>query len=255
MSGKIDQLWQCNFCSAYFASNELLQLHFNEYRSRAAEAARCLAHANANAGEDFEHCSENEYETPKIRKDTCCPYTKCNRLDPFTKGQRLRVHFRQHVECEEVCVFCFKVFRVASEYIRHARGHSDAIEEKTTYTNKRCQKLVIRADQELMARLREADEPRGKKRTQEEITMDSDATSSGLILPHNLHSIDPPLVSMRLPNNAGQIGPLIPIQDDNDFTPSLFFYTNFVQYPPSIDPSTELVHVAGIEVGSLQQPM
>merc|ERR1712000_527305 len=110
-------------CSASFDSNDALRGHLNEYRVRAAELEKCQAHANANVNEESEGGTGSEVEErgKSIRRNTSCPYSGCDRTVPFQKGQQLRVHFRRHVACEEVCVCCFKVFRRASEFIRHMR--------------------------------------------------------------------------------------------------------------------------------------
>lgn len=84
------------------------------------------------------------------------------------------------VQCEEVCVFCFKVFRIASEYIRHTRDHSDAIEEKVAYTKRRCHNLIATADEELGAYLPKDPDTRAKKRTWAEASLDTDEQSDAL---------------------------------------------------------------------------
>ena len=53
------------------------------------------------------------------------------------------------VSCEEVCVCCFKVFRLASEYVRHSDSHKDAGETKMTYMRKMCDELKERVAREL----------------------------------------------------------------------------------------------------------
>ncbi|KAK1976173.1 hypothetical protein LZ30DRAFT_320847 [Colletotrichum cereale] len=177
MSHEINRLWQCNFCSAIFISDNLLQLHFDEYRSRAVEAENCRAHANANADESSEDRLDENEELETIKKNSKCPFNGCDRNDPFQKGQQLRVHYGRHVACEEVCVYCYKVFRVASEYIRHTREHGDVIEEKAAYTKRRCARLIKQTNRELMAHLRGDDHGRAKKRTWTQAALHSDVAS------------------------------------------------------------------------------
>lgn len=46
------------------------------------------------------------------------------------------------VQCKEVCVYCFKVFKVASQYIAHADTHKDVADmTKNLYTRQICDRL------------------------------------------------------------------------------------------------------------------
>lgn len=97
-----------------------------------------------------------------------CPSKDCRRQKPFDKKKKLRRHFairtqicivawvakvannyRADVSCEEVCVFCFRVFRLASQYIAHAEGHRIANQTKNSYTSQICDALRKRVDDEL----------------------------------------------------------------------------------------------------------
>ncbi|KAI0388407.1 hypothetical protein F5Y17DRAFT_221782 [Xylariaceae sp. FL0594] len=53
------------------------------------------------------------------------------------------------VTCEEVCVCCFKVFRLTSELLRHAEKHADVGGRKTTYIKKTCDELREHSDKQL----------------------------------------------------------------------------------------------------------
>ncbi|KAK2005332.1 hypothetical protein LZ32DRAFT_200012 [Colletotrichum eremochloae] len=275
MSHEINRLWQCNFCSAIFVSDNLLQLHFDEYRSRAAEAENCRAHANANADESLEERLHDNEELDTIKKNSKCPFNGCDRSDPFQKGQQLRVHYGRHVACEEVCVYCYKVFRVASEYIRHTREHGGVVEEKTVYTKRRCDRLIKQINQELMAHLRGDDYGKAKKRTWTEAALYSDASrepkrdkigvfevSPGLVLPDprpvldSVHDAGQANFSQNPVNLQPQTDMFLPTQEDEDlYTPSLFLRMNFCRYPPSADLESGLETVTGVETVGLQHTM
>jgi hypothetical protein len=45
------------------------------------------------------------------------------------------------VRCKEVCVYCFEVFTLASQYIAHADTHKDADMTKNSYTRQICDRL------------------------------------------------------------------------------------------------------------------
>jgi hypothetical protein len=45
------------------------------------------------------------------------------------------------VRCKEVCVYCFEVFTLASQYIAHADTHRDADMTKNSYTRQICDRL------------------------------------------------------------------------------------------------------------------
>lgn len=53
------------------------------------------------------------------------------------------------VTCEEVCVCCFKVFRLVSEFIRHAERHDGACERKRSFIKKTCDELRQESDKQL----------------------------------------------------------------------------------------------------------
>jgi len=56
---------------------------------------------------------------------------------------------RTDIECLEVCVYCFKIFREASGYIQHVGNHKEADSTKDSYMAQICTALRKRADQEL----------------------------------------------------------------------------------------------------------
>ncbi|KAK0367753.1 hypothetical protein CLIM01_14892 [Colletotrichum limetticola] len=274
MSREINQFWQCKFCSALFLSDDLLQLHIEEYRSRAAEAENCRAHVNANADESSEDRLDDNEELGMIKRNTQCPYKGCNRNDPFQKGQQLRVHYRRHVACEEVCVYCYKVFRAASEYIRHTRDHNDAVAEKEAYTSRRCTRLLEQTNRELMEQLRTGDHSRIKKRKWTEAALHSDVTGrepkceeigvfedvpsdpvAARTMPA-LESAHGVTIQGDLPQNLVNLHPqtdlFLPTQEDDElYTPSLFLRMNFCAFPPSAELGLGLDTVTGIDTMGL----
>ncbi|KAL4780118.1 hypothetical protein BJX76DRAFT_58895 [Aspergillus varians] len=157
-------------CSAFFATEGNLREHLEEYRTREqhlqAELERCRLHSRVN-GDDCRDRNDNyqgENDDDQnsyagnpmgaIRKIGApkghfCP--SCKRAKPFTKMQGLRRHFQQRadVACEEVCVCCFKVFRLVSEFIRHADRHDGAGERKRAFINKTCDELREQSDKQL----------------------------------------------------------------------------------------------------------
>lgn len=97
------------------------------------------------------------------------------------------------VTCEEVCVFCFKMFRLASEFMRHAEGnHRDATGRKATYMRTTCDELGRRVDSELAksAYLSAGVDSRSKKRGWEAAGMDpgmSGTQRNGIVASGNPH--------------------------------------------------------------------
>ena len=79
---------------------------------------------------------------------------------------------------------CFKIFRLASEYIRHADKHKDASDTKMTYINKTCDELRERVARELdhsLAKSKcvpEGVESRSKKRALGPAGMDSNTSEA-----------------------------------------------------------------------------
>ncbi|KAE8396928.1 hypothetical protein BDV37DRAFT_88466 [Aspergillus pseudonomiae] len=158
-------------CSAFFETETNLREHLEEYRSREqrlqAEIERCRTHSRANGddcrGGNDDDQGEHDYKQNIFDKDTenpigtlqktgasnghFCP--SCKRAKPFPKMQGLRRHFQQHVTCEEVCVCCFKVFRLVSEFIRHADRHDGACDRKRAFIKKTCDELREQSDKQL----------------------------------------------------------------------------------------------------------
>jgi len=258
---------KCRFCSASFDSNDALRGHLNEYRVRAAELEKCQAHANANVNEESEGGTGSEVEErgKSIRRNTSCPYSGCDRTVPFQKGQQLRVHFRRHVACEEVCVCCFKVFRRTSEFIRHMREHSIMSETKKKYVKQMCAELRAVADKELEAHLTDIAKTASKKRTWEEADLDPEidfepAELTTTVASYSSHPFNvPPMTepaaftmldegaagSVNTSILAGGLGETFPPAqapsvDDYVFDPPLFSRLNFPLFPTSVDSTTWL---------------
>ncbi|KAM0185553.1 hypothetical protein ACHAPI_012131 [Fusarium lateritium] len=180
MPSQVNQLWQCNYCSALFERSALLDAHLEYFRSRISELEECRAHAKANANaendaydpdsdEDDDDNDDNDdndgggSDLPAIRANTKCPFEECDRSHPFKKGQQLRAHYRVHVRCEEVCVCCFKVFRWTSEFIRHTREHPTTTKIKKKYMEGTAVELRKTANKELYTQLESS-----KKRNSDE---------------------------------------------------------------------------------------
>lgn len=53
------------------------------------------------------------------------------------------------VECNEVCVYCHQVFRLASAYLRHSHKDSGDDSSKSTYTAQRRNIIINKVDEEL----------------------------------------------------------------------------------------------------------
>ncbi|KAG8413001.1 hypothetical protein J3458_013422 [Metarhizium acridum] len=120
---------QCT-CSANFPTNDALEAHIQEYRSREPylrnELARCQNHAISCENDDLEeNCGEREEaERAGRRKPRDCPDTSCDRhSQSFTTRQRLRRHYQTHIGCDEICVLCGKRFTTVSAYIQHIDKH------------------------------------------------------------------------------------------------------------------------------------
>jgi len=118
---------------------------------------QCRAHSSQLNGEydtpydahdgDNDHADGDIYDSEFLRRSDkpadqlCCPHEECDRNIPFSKRQRLVRHFAKHVRCKEVCVYCFEVFTLASQYIAHADTHRDADMTKNSYTRQICDRL------------------------------------------------------------------------------------------------------------------
>ncbi|RMJ00579.1 hypothetical protein CDV36_015866 [Fusarium kuroshium] len=254
MSREANQLWECNYCSALFATSDLLEAHLQYFRSRIPELEECRAHANAN-NEDLGYCSGSEDEDfDTIRANSTCPYEECKRTQPFKKGQQLRVHFRTHVTCEEVCVCCFKIFRRTSEFIRHTREHTGATETKRKYMEQIAAELRKLADKELHARLVvEANLPISMNPPEYLGTaVVTRTTSPPVPPPRGIGTISaPPPDAGTMNRNTLDIAPQSYPRteqpshtlDDHQWDPPLFMHLNFPMYPTSMDTIDWLVPV------------
>ncbi|CAI6079413.1 unnamed protein product, partial [Clonostachys chloroleuca] len=114
-------------CSASFPSIELLAEHLAEIRSQesyhATQLKHCRTHLIDNHSDD-----QQGGEVPRDPDPGCriCPFPGCKRTEPFSTNYKLWRHYAQHVRIEEVCVFCFKSFEFASEFIRHSEENHRA---------------------------------------------------------------------------------------------------------------------------------
>lgn len=136
-----------------------------------AALGRCSVHAEAK----FESSTDGKEELETDRRHYC-PYRECERTETFSKRKELRIHFRTHVECNEVCQCCAYRFRVASKFLRHTPDVSEMDTHQASYATKRRDLIVERVDEEL--RLAES-----KKRTRE-VTDDYAKTCKQVKLAH-----------------------------------------------------------------------
>jgi uncharacterized C2H2 Zn-finger protein len=128
-----------------------------------------------NNAEDGDHRLDGEHGNYTIEAKIC-PYVGYTRTKGFDTRQRLRRHFQQctfytfllshyklliiyeiDVVCEEVCVFCFKVYRTASEFIRHVKdAHEEMTGMKADYMRNRYKEVDCRVVSELAEKIKAA---------------------------------------------------------------------------------------------------
>lgn len=178
------------------------------------------------------------------------------------------------ISCEEVCVCCFKVFRVISEFIRHTRQHSDANQTKKSYMVKICFELRKLSDSELRRLLPHATRGNAKRRTTKGSDLTPQARDDLLQLesyaepaenylnggsnvlycpasPSSTKNRDPvclPKSSDASLSRINQANPPVnlptdsyqPLVDDAIYDPPLFMRLNFPEYPSWVDESTWL---------------
>ncbi|KAI8663478.1 C2H2-type domain-containing protein [Fusarium keratoplasticum] len=156
-------------CLARFRSDDDLNDHIEEYRSRERyhfiEAERCRTHARASDDDDqgvpgngpYNKGGESAFETLiHPRKSRVCPHPLCHRQPPYGSRLSLRRHFLCHVEIDEVCVGCRESFTLANQFVRHIElrndeQHNNLCKRKATYIRDTCQDLRDLADKDLEA--------------------------------------------------------------------------------------------------------
>ena len=89
------------------------------------------------------------------------------------------------VRCKEVCVYCFEVFTLASQYIAHADTHRDADMTKNSYTRQICDRLRQNVAESLdncqlkgVKRTRELAGTPGARRVKAKLDVDDAITNS-----------------------------------------------------------------------------
>lgn len=206
MLDEINQQRQCQTCSVCFPTNDELRDHLDGYRSQerllSAKLEQCRAHSSPLDDEhdtsydahdyDNGYADGDAHDSTLVRRNDkpadqlCCPHEECDRDRPFSKRTRLVRHFALHVQCKEVCVYCFKVFKVASQYIAHADTHKDADMTKNSYTRQICDRLREIAAEgldkcqgvETKKRTRELVGTPGARRVKGKLDVDDTITSS-----------------------------------------------------------------------------
>ncbi|KAK3687209.1 hypothetical protein B0T22DRAFT_122182 [Podospora appendiculata] len=134
-------------CLASFPTEVALQSHLNDYKTQidfhSTRLNDCRTHSSVNDldGAESDDVSVSDCDDPD-KTIKYCPHPSCSPSKIFQKGQGLRRHFATHVECNEICVFCHKVHKIASEFIRHVKYyHLDEHGTKATYMRTMSQEL------------------------------------------------------------------------------------------------------------------
>ncbi|RSM08834.1 hypothetical protein CDV31_007973 [Fusarium ambrosium] len=144
---------QCT-CLAFFPTIELLEEHLQDLQAQkeyhSAQVQRCRRHRRADDNGHDHARDTTDDPNPKLRS---CPFKGCSRGKDFSTKQHLDRHFETHVECNEVCVFCIKkTFMLVSEFVRHAKQHSDERDNiKVGYMNAICERLKEKSAKEFRA--------------------------------------------------------------------------------------------------------
>jgi hypothetical protein len=165
------------------------------------------------------------------------------------------------VQCKEVCVYCFKVFKVASQYIAHADTHKDADMTKNFYTRQICDRLRdIAAERlnecqlksvETKKRTRELAGTPGARRVKGKLDVDDAITSSSPShfpsftginsLSSDEASLQPVLASALHPNS---IGASVPIETLDEYGAPIFWAFTY--------PSNQVAQQFSGEIGDIQ---
>jgi hypothetical protein len=159
------------------------------------------------------------------------------------------------VQCKEVCVYCCKVFNVASQYIAHADTHKDADMTKNSYTRQICDRLreiaAERLDKcqgvETKKRTRELAGTPGARRVKEKLDVDDAMTSSSLAHFPSLNGINSlssdeaslqPVLASALHSNS------VPIETLDEYGAPIFWAFTY--------PSNPVVEQFRGEIGDIQ---
>ena len=165
------------------------------------------------------------------------------------------------VQCKEVCVYCFKVFNVASQYIAHADTHKHADMTKNLYTRQICDRLRERAASgldecqlkgvETKKRTRELAGTPGARRVKEKLDVDDAITTSSPShfpsfaginsLSSDEASLLPVPASALPPNPTGASGH---IETLDEYSAPIFWAITY--------PSNHVVQQFGGEIGDIQ---
>ncbi|KAK3371622.1 hypothetical protein B0T24DRAFT_629773 [Lasiosphaeria ovina] len=154
--------WQECACSALFPSLSALNDHLDEYKSLKTNLEKTIASASLALESCRAHSAAFEDGHEQSTKVRNCPYNGCKRVQAFSKLKEVRIHYRGHVECNEVCLCCGGRFKLASAFLRHIPDASQMDRMMAHYMSTRRENLVRRVDKELF-------EAEGRKnKTQEE---------------------------------------------------------------------------------------
>jgi hypothetical protein len=142
-------------CSASYPSTDLLEDHLAEIRSQehyhASQLEKCRSHGKIDdANEACDTTNAPTFDPDPTSR--ICPLDDCTRVEPFSTKYKLWRHYAQHIRIEEVCVFCFKIFRLASEFIRHTEdNHKEETGRRATFMQATLEELRGRINDELNA--------------------------------------------------------------------------------------------------------
>ncbi|KAH6614579.1 hypothetical protein B0J18DRAFT_439688 [Chaetomium sp. MPI-SDFR-AT-0129] len=153
MSDEHMQHLQCQTCFVYFPTNQELVRHIGEYRDRErlllAELERCRMHtARLDGPRNDNDGVDNDDNGDPAENEHVCPYHGCGRKSSFTTRSNLLRHFQTHMECFEVCPFCFETFTQVYRFANHnCKAPPD--DRKKTYFDRRNKHLLEVASEEL----------------------------------------------------------------------------------------------------------
>jgi hypothetical protein len=166
-------------CLASFPTKAALESHLNDYKVctsqhykfrtdsaqvqiefHSARLTECRTHLSVDDHDAADSGDVSDYDDLD-KSIKYCPHQSCSPSKRFKKGQGLRRHFATRiypafllfhgplynnliadVECNEVCVFCHKQHRIASEFLRHVKYyHLDKHGIKAEYMRKMAEEL------------------------------------------------------------------------------------------------------------------
>lgn len=303
MSSETHCQWQCSFCLACFQTECYLQQHLEEYNVSLALVELFMQLTNSRSGppslKDAElmqmriavntppnmtmvsYSQSRKIQYVRIQNAAGASHSqKDNSFVCTTERVRASLQIRlvvsnnavADVPCEEVCVSCFKMFRVVSELIRHTREHSGVCTLKKSYMEELCAKLRKQSDTELRTLLSTKSIARKRLRSYSNLAPDGDDvhirpnrgaesmtkrlrredsephqreapslldTQQAISLANTtaieLPGVEEPALFLDLPSDPYQ-----PLIDDAIYDPPLFTRLNFPDYVSWVDQSAWL---------------